>query len=744
MSPRCCLVLLSFLCGLGACLNLSDARDVDLGGSALVLDPATIDLASQSSTQLTVQLRRGDGRPVPVATVAVVAPLCAVEPAQLTLDASGNGQVRLYNCSFGAHPISAQVLSAGFRFDVPATAVVTVVDSGQFNGTTGTTVGTAVRLSISMAGTSSAGATTAVRIAALDAQGNVVPAFQGPLILSSTDPVASFVSKPSIGAADGGSISLPGGIVFKTAGSMQLQAGATGVLSGAATCAVAAAATSRLQLTQVPSTSPQGQPFSAKVKAVDAYGNATPSYGGTVSWSSSDPQATLPAAYGFVAADQGSHLFANGLTLNTLGSVSTTVSDTGTLGSAGAATANTTVVAPPCRSFGRPPSMVQSSSVTNINSLVALALDSQDRPWIAWPDTSQSSSAANIYLAAWDGAAWNAQAGSLSGMGVNTGAASNSLNLAPSLALAANDVPQLAWTSLGSSQGAVLFAQNVGAAWPGNASSQAPAGLTGLSTRSNKMASALAISTTGVPYVAWIDSTKALNLLQWDGSAWSPLAPGQQKVTTGALGIPSLIATDPSHIYVAWTAVSSTFFNPQQIYLAWWNGSSWASLGGSKTGDGLSKVPFPGDANSPALALQASGYPAVAWDDDRGTSASNVYYRAYDGVSAWGALGSSGSGTGISANQSNDGTFASLAMGADGYPVVAWQQVTDSGTAQIFMRRWDGSSWASLGVSATSGVSAAAGTNQPPVVRLTRAGGPILAWQSINGSTNTLNVCAWQ
>src|SRR5258706_518839 len=49
------------------------------------------------------------------------------------------------------------------------------------------------------------------------------------------------------------------------------------------------------------------------VQAVDAFGNSVTGYTGTVTFSSTDAQATLPVAYTFTAADAGTRTFSVGL-----------------------------------------------------------------------------------------------------------------------------------------------------------------------------------------------------------------------------------------------------------------------------------------------------------------------------------------------------------------------------------------------------------------------------------------------
>jgi hypothetical protein len=62
------------------------------------------------------------------------------------------------------------------------------------------------------------------------------------------------------------------------------------------------------------------------VTALNANGTVNTGYTGTVTFSSSDPQAVLPANYTFTAADQGTHTFT--ATLKTAGTQSITATDT--------------------------------------------------------------------------------------------------------------------------------------------------------------------------------------------------------------------------------------------------------------------------------------------------------------------------------------------------------------------------------------------------------------------------------
>ena len=71
-----------------------------------------------------------------------------------------------------------------------------------------------------------------------------------------------------------------------------------------------------------------GNSTTVMVTAKDAYGNVATGYAGTVSFTSSDGQAVLPANYTFTSAEAGVHTFSSGVTLKTAGSRSVTATDT--------------------------------------------------------------------------------------------------------------------------------------------------------------------------------------------------------------------------------------------------------------------------------------------------------------------------------------------------------------------------------------------------------------------------------
>jgi hypothetical protein len=92
----------------------------------------------------------------------------------------------------------------------------------------------------------------------------------------------------------------------------------------------------------VPSTT-AGLTFTVTVTAKDSSGNTVTGYAGTVHFTSSDPQAVLPADYTFVSGDNGAHSFS--ITLKTSGAQTFTATDSATSAVSGRASVTVSAAA---------------------------------------------------------------------------------------------------------------------------------------------------------------------------------------------------------------------------------------------------------------------------------------------------------------------------------------------------------------------------------------------------------------
>jgi hypothetical protein len=107
--------------------------------------------------------------------------------------------------------------------------------------------------------------------------------------------------------------------------SVTVQAQATGFTTSTQTETVVPGITSQFKLT-APSAVTRGTSFNVTVTAQDKYGNTTPTYIGTIHFTSSDSAAVLLANYTFLTTDNGVHTFS--VTLNTVGNQTITATDT--------------------------------------------------------------------------------------------------------------------------------------------------------------------------------------------------------------------------------------------------------------------------------------------------------------------------------------------------------------------------------------------------------------------------------
>ena len=191
----------------------------------------------------------------------------------------------------------------------------------------GTVTAQSDHLVVTGATTSVAGTALSVTVSAQTAAGVTDSAYTGTVALTSTDSQAGLPAAYSFTAADAGTHTFS--ITLKTSGTQSVTAtdslatAAAGALSGVV---VSPAPASQFVLSGLPATAVVGAGQSVIVTARDPYGNLATGYTGTVSFTSSDAAAVLPANYTFVAGDAGIHTFS--VTFQTAGTQSVTITDT--------------------------------------------------------------------------------------------------------------------------------------------------------------------------------------------------------------------------------------------------------------------------------------------------------------------------------------------------------------------------------------------------------------------------------
>ncbi len=102
----------------------------------------------------------------------------------------------------------------------------------------------------------------------------------------------------------------------------------TGSITGSQSGITVKPAAAAQFILSAPSSATKGTAFSVTLTVEDAYGNVVTGYTGTVSFTSSDSTASLPANFTFKAGDAGVHTFVNGVTMKKKGTQTLTVTDT--------------------------------------------------------------------------------------------------------------------------------------------------------------------------------------------------------------------------------------------------------------------------------------------------------------------------------------------------------------------------------------------------------------------------------
>lgn len=355
-------------------------------------------------------------------------------------------------------------------------------------------------------------------------------------------------------------------------------------------------------------------------------------------------------------------------------------------------------------------------------------------PVVAWQDDAAGFPFfPEIYLKRWNGSSWEALAGSATGGGVS---ATDGASLYPSLAVNSSGNPFVAWEDDTGGDIEIYLKYWDGDSWEELAGSASPPVtpiippvLGGVSAAAGgSFSPSVAVNSSGNPFVAWsqdVGGNFEIYLKYWDGDSWEELSGsatgGGISANAGFSASPSLALNASGNPVVAW---EDTTGGNSEIYVKYWDGDSWEELSGSASGGGISANG--GISILPSLALDASGNPAVAWDDD--TDGDNeIYLKRWTGTS-WVELSSSASGGGVSSN-TGFSSEPSLAVDGSGNPVVAWFDDT-GGNSEIYLKRWTGSAWEELENSATAGgISANPGFSTIPSLALNASGNPVVAWE---------------
>jgi hypothetical protein len=203
----------------------------------------------------------------------------------------------------------------------------------------------------------------------------------------------------------------------------------------------------------------------------------------------------------------------------------------------------------------------------------------------------------------------------------------------PSVAVAPDGRPYVAWEDKSSGNDEIYLRRWSGSSWEEVGAGSATGG--GISnSSSNTETPSLAIAPDGTPYIAWSDArggNMEIYVRRWSGSSWEEVGTGSASGggisdDSGDSSLPSIAVAPDGTPYVAWNDGSAG--NLATIYIRRWNGSSWQEVGaGSASGQGISGSVYSG---WPSVAVAPDGRPYVAWHHTSGGDY-EIYVRRWEG-----------------------------------------------------------------------------------------------------------------
>jgi hypothetical protein len=217
-------------------------------------------------------------------------------------------------------------------FRTVGTQSITVTDTGaggvtafQFN--VNVQVGAAAGLALTgFPSPTTAGVAGNFTVRAYDLYGNTATGYTGTVHFTSSDGAALLPADYTFTAADVGLHTFSATLITAVGTGIWVQDAQHNFTAAQYAIGVAPAAASQLVATAYQAFTTAGAVDNVTIAAKDPYGNVATGYRGTVHFTSSDVQASVPANYTFTAGDAGVHTFA--VTLKTAGSQTTSFQDT--------------------------------------------------------------------------------------------------------------------------------------------------------------------------------------------------------------------------------------------------------------------------------------------------------------------------------------------------------------------------------------------------------------------------------
>ena len=223
-------------------------------------------------------------------------------------------------------------------------------------------------------------------------------------------------------------------------------------------------------------------------------------------------------------------------------------------------------------------------------------------------------------------------------------------------------------------------------------------------------------------------SVNATNAQLKIGSVVTPSTATLDASGTKLVLIPTGLPALPGTVSVSLTGLTDKAGNVLATFNSSFAAPDWQQPGIQPLDINLAKS---ADISSRSLVLDSSGKPVVAWTESDGTSY-NIYVKRWDGT-AWQQVGA----TFLDANPDQNAREPAIALDSSGKPVVAWTE-TDGTSNNIYVKRWDGTAWQQVGATF---LDANTNQNAfSPSMALDSSGKPVVAWRESDGTSTNVYV----
>ena len=300
------LLLLLSLC-VANCYSNSTYSNADLGGTRLWANAVNLALNGNAEATLTVAVAQSAGNAVADVGVQFAQTGCVLQNQASVTDANGEIQVHVTCTGVGQRLLTPTVVLS--TLNQPLSLQVPLNFYTPADGNRAVTAGLA-----------------------LNHQLHLAADYRGTVHFSSSDANATLPADYTFTAHDLGIHQFSNAVILRTLGQQSLQVAdsTTGAHLDSATYDIRAPAGADLRFDADNAAATAGQQVGFNLRAVDASGATAASYTGTVTFTSTDPAALLPAPYTYKLSDTGVHHFET--YFHTAGTANLAVSD-GTLGS---------------------------------------------------------------------------------------------------------------------------------------------------------------------------------------------------------------------------------------------------------------------------------------------------------------------------------------------------------------------------------------------------------------------------